>query len=195
MPIIFIPEYQYITGLGWFGIEVMPGVQFHGIQLFFSLIIIASILFFAGLVNPKLSIWFGEKTRRRSSILYGLVVGIAILGVVEVSLIAQGIYQYEDKQMVSLYEEIKLGHSADEVRNLSGSHNKHLRYSYSLQEFEKGLVAYDPTRNFLDFSYPNQFRAGRMRMLIETNLHPAHQDARVIAKFLLVDYQIDRSEI
>lgn len=193
VPLILIPEYKYITGLGWFGIEVMPSVQFHGIQLFFCLLVIASIMFIAGLVHPKISIWFGEKTRKRSSTIYGIVVGIAIVGFFEVYLIALGIYKYEDRILVSFYEEVEIGSSVDEIRNLSISLNKHLGYSYSLLPREKDLVAYDQNKNFIDFSYPNQFRT--RRMIVETNLHPGREDARVIGKFLLVNNQVTRSEI
>lgn len=193
VPIIFVADYKYITGLGWFGIEVMPGVQFHGIQLFFCLLVIASTMFIAGLVHPKISIWFGEKTRKRSSTIYGIVVGIAIVGLIEVNLIALSIYEYEDRIMVSFYEDIEIGSSIDEARNLSISLNKHLGYSYSLSEREKELLTYDLNRNFVDFSNPNQFRT--RRMIVETNLHPGHEDARIIGKFLLVNNRITRSEI
>lgn len=193
VPIIFVLDNRYITGLGWFGIEVMPGVQFHGIQLFFCLLVIASTMFVMGLAHPKISIWFGEKTRKRSSTIYGIVVGIAIVGLIEVNLIALGIYEYEDRIMVSFYEDIEIGSSIDEARNLSISLNKHLGYSYSLSERERDLITYDQNRNFVDFSNPNQFRT--RRMIVETNLHPGHEDARIIGKFLLVNNRITRSEI
>jgi len=193
VPIVFIPEYKYITGLGWWGIEVMPDVQFHGIQLFFCLLVIASIMFIAGVVHPKISIWFGEKTRKRSSTIYGIVVGIAIVGLIEVNIIALGIYKYEDRIMASFFKDIEIGSSIDEVQNLSISLNKHLGYSYSLSEREKDLIAYDQNRNFVDFSYPNQFRTGRL--IVETNLYPGDADARIIGKFLLINNRITRSEI
>ena len=194
VPLIFIPEYKYITGLGWFGIEVMPGVQFHGIQLFFCLLVIASIMFIAGVVHPKYSIWFGEKSRKRSCTLYGIVVGIAIAGLIEVNLIALGIYKYEDKKMVSFYENIQIGNSVDEARNLSKLLNNHIGYSYSLSQTEKDLIAYDQNRNFVGFTYPHQFRTSRMRMIVETSLHPGHEDARIVGKYLLVNYRIARSD-
>jgi len=193
VPIIFVLDNKYITGLGWWGIEVMPGVQYHGIQLFLCLLVIASTMFVVGHVHPKISIWFGEKTRKRSSTIYGIVVGIAIIGLIEVNLIALGIYEYEDRIMVSFYEDTKIGSSIDEARNLSISLNKHLGYSYALSEREQNLITDDQNRNFVDFSNPNQFRTSRI--IVETNLHPGHEDARIIGKFLLENNRITRSEI
>ena len=74
----------------------MPDLQFHGIQLFLCLLVAAAFMFFAGLVHPKISLWFGEKTRKRSSVIYGVIVGIAIAGLVEVNLIASAIVEHED---------------------------------------------------------------------------------------------------
>ena len=173
----------------------MPDVQFHGIQLFLCLLVVAATMFFAGLVHPKISLWFGEKTRKRSSTIYGFVVGIAIVGLIEVNLIASGIVEYEDRVMTSFYEDIEIGDSVDEVLNLSDSLNKHLGYSFSLMEKEKELVAFDHNKNFVNFSYPNKSRTSRMRMIVETNLHPGHEDARIIGKFLLVNNRITRSQI
>jgi hypothetical protein len=195
VPIVFIPEYKYITVVGFWVWKVMPDVQYHGVQLFFCLLVIASTMFFAGLVHPKISIWFGEKTRKRSSTIYGIVAVIAIAGLFEVYLIALGIYEYEDRQMVSFYEDIEIGNSVDEIQNLSISLNKHLGYSYSLSEGERNLITDDQNRKFVGFKYPHQFRTSRMRMIVETNLHPAHEDARIIGKFLLINYQITRSKI
>lgn len=173
--------------------EVRHGVKYHGIQLFFCLLVIATTMFFAGLVHPKISIWFGEKTTQRSSTIYGIVVGIAIAGLVEVNLISSGIYDYEDRIMVSFYEGIEIGSSIDEVLNLSVSLNKHLEYNGSLAEREKKLVSYDENRNFVEFSYPNQFRT--RRTIVETSISPDHEDAQIIGKFLLINSQISRSEI
>jgi len=192
VPIIFVLDNKYITGLGFFGLEVMHGVQYHGIQLFFCLLVIASTMFIAGHVHPKISLWFGEKTRKRSSTIYGIVVGIAIVGLIEVNLLALSIYDYEDRIMVSFYEDVKIGSSIDEVQKLSTSLNKHIGYSYSLLPREKDLINYDQNRNFVDFTNPNQFRS--RRMIVETNLHPGHEDARIIGKFLLKNNRITRSK-
>ncbi len=193
VPIIFVPEYKYITGLGFFEIEVMHDVKYHGIQLFFCLLLIAVFMFFMGLAHPKISIWFGEKTRKRSSTIYGIVVGIAIVGLIEVNLIALGIYEYEDRTMVSFYEAIELGNSLDEVQNLSISFNKHLGLNDSLAQREKDLIAYNRDRNFVEFTFPDPFRT--RRVIIETNLHPDRQDGQIIGKYLLIDNQITKSEI
>ena len=64
VPIVFVLDNKYIMGLGWWGIEVMHSVQFHGIQLFFCLLVIAATMFFMGLANPKITLWFGAKTRK-----------------------------------------------------------------------------------------------------------------------------------
>jgi len=173
----------------------MPDVQFHGIQLFLCLLVVAAFMFFAGLVHPKISLWFGEKTRKRSSTIYGIVVGIAIVGLIEVNLIATGIVEYEDRVMVSFYEDIEIGDSVGEVLNLSDSLNKHLRYSFSLMETERDLVAFDQNKNFVDFSYPNRFRTSRMRMVVETNLYPGHEGALIVGKYLLLDNRVARSKI
>ena len=92
-----------------------------------------------------------------------------------------------------ILKDIEIGGSIDEARNLSISLNKHLGYSYSLSEREKDLITYDQNRNFVDFTYPNQFRT--RRMIVETNLHPGHEDARIIGKFLLINNRIARSDI
>ena len=148
-------------------------------------------MFFMGLVHPKISIWFGKKSRKRSSIIYGIVVGIAIVGLIEVNLIAFGIYEHEDRTMVSFYEAIKIGSSIDEVQNLSISLNKHLGNSYSLAQREKDLIAYDQNRNFVEFTFPNPFRT--KRVIIETNLHSGREDGQIIGKYLLINNRITRS--
>ena len=193
VPIIFVPEYEYITGLGFFELEVMHDVKYHGIQLFFCLLVIAVFMFFMGLAHPKISIWFGEKTRKRSSTVYGIIVGIAIGGLVEVNLIALGIYEYEDRTMVSFYEAIEVGDSLDEVQNLSFSLNKHLSYNDSLAQREKDLIAYDQNRNFVEFTFPDPFRT--RRVIIETNLHPDREGVRIIGKYLLINNRVTRSVI
>ena len=196
VPIIFVSDYTYIiftTMIRGFPFsEVRHDVQYHGIQLFFCLLVIATTMFFAGLVHPKISIWFGEKTTQRSSTIYGLVVVIAVVGLIEVNLISSYIYEYEDRIMVSFYEDIEIGSSIDEVQNLSISLSKHLGYSDSLAEREKDLIAYDQNRNFVEFTYPNKFRT--RRVIVETNLNPSHEDARTIGKFLLISNRITRSE-
>jgi hypothetical protein len=192
VPIIFVSDYTYITGKGFFGLEVMHGVQYHGIQLFFCLLVIASTMFVVGHVHPKFSIWFGEKTRKRSSAIYGIVAGIAIVGLIEVNLISLSIYEYEDRIMVPFYEDIEIGSSIDEVQNLSISLNKHLGENYSLAEREKDLIAYDQNRNFVEFTFPNQFKT--RRVIVETNLHPSQEDAQIIGKFLLINNRITRSK-
>ena len=196
VPIIFVSDYTYITTTtvirGFPFSEVRHGVQYHGIQLFFCLIVIATTMFFAGLVHPKISIWFGEKTTQRSSTIYGIVVGIAVLGLIEVNLISSRIYEYEDRIMVSFYEDTEIGSSIDAVQNLSVSLNKHLGHSDSLAEREKDLIAYDKNRNFVEFAFPNQFKT--RRVIVETNLRPSHEDARIIGKFLLINNRITRSE-
>ena len=118
--------------------------------------------------------------------------GIAIVGLIEVNLISSYIYENEDRIMASFYEDIEIGGPIDEVQNLSISLNKHLGHSDSLAEREKDLIAYDQNRNFVEFTFPNQFRT--RRMIVETNLHPAHEDARIIGKFLLINNRIARSE-
>jgi hypothetical protein len=95
--------------------------------------------------------------------------------------------------MVSFYEDTEIGSSIDAIQNLSISLNKHLGHSDSLAEREKDLIAYDQNRNFVEFTFPNQFKT--RRMIVETNLNPGHEDARIIGKFLLKDNQITRSEI
>jgi len=191
VPLIFVPEYQYITGLGFFDFDVMHDVKYHGIQLFFCLLVIAVFMFFMGLAHPKISIWFGEKTRKRSSIIYGTVVGIAIAGLVEVNLIALGIYEYEDRTMVSFYEVIEIGSSIDEVQNLSISLNEHLGYSHSLEQREIDLIAFGKNGNFVEFVFPDPFRT--RRVIIETNLHPARKDGQITAKYLLINNRVARS--
>ena len=173
----------------------MPDVQYHGIQFFLCLLVAAAFMFFAGLAHPKISLWFGEKTRKRSSTIYGTVMGIAIVGLVEVNLIAAGIVEYEDRVMVSFYEDIEIGDTVDEVLSLSTSLNKHLRYSFSLLQPERDLAAFDRNKNFVDFSYPNKFRTSRIRMVVETNLHPNHEGAQIVGKYLLLDNRVTRSEI
>jgi len=195
VPLFFIPDYEYITGVGFWVWEVMPDVQYHGVQLFFCLLVVAATLFFGGLVHPRISLWFGEKTRKRSSTIYAIVAIIAIAGLFEVHLITLGIYEYEDRQMASFYEEIEIGNSVAEIQRLSTSLNKHLGYSYSLSEVEKDSIDAYQNRKFVGFKYPHQFRTSRMRIIVETNLHPAHEDARVIGKFLLKNHQITRSKI
>ncbi len=193
VPLIFVPEYKYITELGFFELEVMHDVKYHGIQLLFCLLVFAVFMFFMGLAHPKISLWFGEKTRKRSSTIYVIVMGIAIIGLVEVNLIALGIYEYEDRTMVSFYEDIEIGSSFDEVQNHSISLNKHLGYSDSLAQREKDLIPYDQNRNFAEFTFPDQFRT--RRVIVETNLYPDHVDARIVGKFLLINNRITRSEI
>ena len=195
VPIVFIPGYDYAWALGFRFGEVMPDVQFHGIQLFLCLLVVAAFMFFAGLVHPKISLWFGEKTRKRSSTIYGIVVGIAIVGLIEVNLIASGIVELEDRVMVSFYEDIEIGDPVDEVLGLSNSLNKHLRYSFSLLGTERDLAAFDRNKNFVDFSYPNKYRASRIRMIVETNLHPSHEGAQIVGKYLLLDNRVTRSNI
>ncbi len=68
---------------------------------------------------------------------------------------ANGIYEYEDRIMVSFYEDIKIGSSIDEVQKLSISLNKHIGYSYSLLPREQDLLSYDQNRNFVEFTFPN----------------------------------------
>ena len=193
VPIVFIPEYDYFWSMGFKFGKVMPDVQYHGIQLFLCLLVAAAFMFFAGLVHPKLSLWFGEKTRKRSSTIYGIVAGIAVVGLVEVNLIAHGIVEHEDRMLVSFYEEIEIGDTVGEVLGLSSSNNKHLRYSFSLQESERDLVAFDRNKNFVNFSYPNKFRTSRMRMVLETSLHPGDEGARIVGKYLLLDNRVTRS--
>ena len=190
VPVIFVPDYKYITGLGFFELEVMHDVKYHGIQLFFCLLVIAVFMFFMGLAHPKISIWFGEKTRKRSSTIYGIVVGIAIVGLVEVNLIAFGIYEYEDRTMVSFYEVIEIGSSIDEVQNLSISLNEHLGYSHSLEQREIDLIAYGKNGNFVEFVFPDPFRTSRV--IIETNLHPARKDGQITGKYLLINNRVAR---
>lgn len=195
VPIIFVSDYTYITTttvIGGFPFtKVRHDVQYHGIQLFFCLLFIAITMFFAGLVHPKISLWFGEKTRPRSSTIYGIVVGIAIVGLVEVNLISSYIYEFEDRTMISFYEGIEIGSSIDEAQNLSISLNKNIGHSVSLAEREKALIAYDQTRNVLEFTFPNQFKT--RRVIVETNLRPSHEDARITGKYLLINNQIARS--
>ena len=196
LPTLFIPDYSYITTktvIGGFPFTtVRHDVLYHGIQFFFCLLFIAISLFFAGLVNPKISLWFGKKTRQRSSTVYGIVVVIAILGFAEVKLISSYLYELEDGTMVSFYEGIAIGSSMDEVQKFSRSLNKNLRHSVSLADREKDLIAYDQTRNVLEFTFPNQFRT--RRVIVETNLRLDDEDARVIGKYLLIDNRIAKSE-
>ncbi len=192
VPIIFVIDNRYVTGIGFFGMKAMHGVQYYGIQLFIGMFVIALFVFTLGIVHPKISIWFGEKTRKRSSTIYGIVVGIAIAGLIEVNLIALIVYEYEDRILVSFYEDLKMGSSSDEVKKLSASLNKHMRYNYALSLKENDLITYDINRNFVIFSYPNQFRS--RRMIVETNIYPGHKDARIIGKYLLKNNQIERSK-
>ena len=197
VPIIFVPDYTYITTttvlLGYPFSEVRHGVLYHGIQSFFCLLVIATTMFFAGLIHPKISIWFGEKTTQRSSIIYGIVVGIAVVGLIEVNLISSSIYEYEDRIMVSFYEDIEIGSSINEVQNLSISLNRHIEHTDSLAEREKNLIAYDQNRNFVEFTYPNKFRT--RRVIVETNLHLDREDGQIIGKYLLINNRITRSVI
>ena len=191
VPIIFVIDNRYVTGIGFFGMEAMHGVQFYGIQMFLGLFVIAFIVFILGHVNPKISLWFGEKTRKRSSIIHGIVVGITIVGLVEVNLLALVIYDYEDRKMVSFYEDLKIGSSIDEVKKLTVSLSQHIGYSYSLSKTEKDLISHDEKRNFVDFSYPGKFRS--RHMIVETNIYPGHEDARIIGKYLLKNNQLEGS--
>ncbi len=190
VPIIFVIDNRYVTGIGFFGMKAMHGMQYYGIQLFIGMLVIALFVFTLGIVHPKIPLWFGEKTRKRSSTIYGIVVGIAIAGLVEVNLIALIVYEYEDRIMVSFYEDLKMGSSSYEVKKLSASLNKHMRYTYTLSLKANDLITYDINRNFVIFSYPNQFRS--RRMIVETNLYPGHEDARIIGKYLLKNNQIER---
>ena len=196
VPVIFISDYTYISSTtviaGIPFTEVRHDVLYHGIQLFFCLLMVAITMFFAGLVHPKFSIWFGEKTRQRSSIIYGFIAGIAVVGLIEVNLISSYIYEYEDRIMVSFYEDIGIGSSMDEVQSLSISLNKNLGHSDSLADREKDLIAYDHNRNVVEFTFPNQFRT--RRVIVETNLPPGHEDARITGKFLIINSRIARAE-
>ena len=192
VPIIFVIDNSYVTAIGFFGMKAMHGVQYYGIQMFLGLFLIAFIIFILGHVNPKISLWFGEKTRKRSSIIHGIVVGITIVGLIEVNLLALVIYDYEDRIMVSFYEDLKIGNSIDNVKKHSGSLGKHIGYSYSLSTNEKDLISYDEKRNFVDFSYPGGFRS--RHLIVETNIYPGHDDARVIGKYLLKNNQLEGSK-
>ena len=192
VPVIFVADNEYVTGFGLFGYEVMHGVQYHGIQLFFCLLVVAAAMFFAGLAHPKLSLWTGEKTRKRSSIVYATVVAVAIVGLVEVNLIAFGIHKYEERMMAAFYEQVELGALVNEATHHSHALNKHLGYSYALSESGKDLEIYDQNRNFVDFSYPDPLRS--RRTIVETDIHPGLEEARIIGKFLLENNRITKSE-
>ena len=116
--------------------------------------------------------------------------GIAIAGLVEVNLIALGIYEYEDRTMVSFYEVIEIGSSIDEVQNLSISLNEHLGYSHSLEQREIDLIAYGKNGNFVEFVFPDPFRTSRV--IIETNLHPVRKDGQMTGKYLLINNRVAR---
>ena len=163
-----------------------------GFNCFFCLFVIATTLFFAGLIHPKISIWFGEKTIQRSSTIYGTVAGIAVVGLIEVNLISSSLYEYEDRIMASFYEDIEIGDSFNEVQNLSISLNKHLSYTDTLAQREKDLVAYEQNNIFVEFTFPNPFRT--RRVIVETNRYPDHDDVRVMSKFLLINSRITKSE-
>jgi hypothetical protein len=102
------------------------------------------------------------------------------------------IYDYEDRIMVSFYEDLKIGNSIDNVKKYSGSLGQHIGYSYSLSTIEKDLIGYDEKRNFVDFSYPGGFRS--RHLIVETNIYPGHDDARVIGKYLLKNNQLEGSK-
>jgi hypothetical protein len=119
-------------------------------------------------------------------------VGITIVGLIEVNLLALAIYDYEDRIIVSFYEDLKIGNSIDEVKKLTGSLSKHIGYSYSLSTNEKDLIGSDEKRNFVDFSYPGEFRS--RHLIVETNIYPGNEDARVIGKYLLKDNRLEGSK-
>ncbi len=118
--------------------------------------------------------------------------GITIGGLIEVNLLALVIYDYEDRIMVSIYKDLKIGSSVDELKKLSGSLSQHIGYSYSLSTNEKDLITYDEKRNFVDFSYPGKFRS--RHLIVETNIYPGHEDARIIGKYLLKNNQLEGSK-
>ncbi len=48
VPIIFVIDNSYVTGIGFFGMKAMHGVQYYGIQMFLGLFLIAFFIFILG---------------------------------------------------------------------------------------------------------------------------------------------------
>ncbi len=48
VPIIFVIDNSYVTGIGFFGMKAMHGVQYYGIQMFLGLFLIAFFIFIPG---------------------------------------------------------------------------------------------------------------------------------------------------
>jgi len=181
VPLAFLVQDKYVSGLGPYGVVSLHSVEHYGYGFFVLTLLSALGLLIAGMIHPKISLWWGTRTRRRVCIVYAFMVAVSVLGVLEVRFLSTMVYAHDSAEMRSFYHQLSAGTPVEQIKKLARSHGKHIGYGYRpTQNMMRKLDVpeQDTSRYFVEFSYPGLWRLPRV--VVETTAPP--EQAGAVAK-------------
>jgi hypothetical protein len=190
MPAIgyFLNRYQYISTFPY-------GAFYHSTWSFgnytFQLLLFIGVLGVClGLIRPQLSLWFGEKNRKRVFVVYGLIIAVAFGVRYEAYEFSKVVFAREEQTMNEAYAELRPGSSAKELEATIKSIDPNIRYAYiDTSSFKRidGYPNYVSTKYVVEFAYPGFFPKYdvQSRIVAEMSSDPHLPEARAEQIFLL----------
>jgi hypothetical protein len=115
MPLIglYTNTYVFIDGFPYGG--CYHTVILFGTKTFQLLLIACSLGLLLGLIAPKISIWYGSKTRKTVLIVYGFLLIVAFAVRSETHYLSRYVFLSEQKSVLKAYESLKPGMTTEEL--------------------------------------------------------------------------------
>ncbi|WP_129781109.1 hypothetical protein [Peristeroidobacter soli] len=189
-----IPVLAYLFG-GYVFVSTFPyGAHYHSAVVsgsFISkiLLLMGFLGLLSGLAYPALSLWFGERSRRRVLIVYGLTLTLGVALRYEARFLSELIHTNEEEKMALAYRALVPGALLRDARHAIGGVDSNIRADFANWSSFNGITGfpYDATKSGIEFSYPTAFprRRAQSRIVAQLSAPMTDPDA-VIERVILL---------
>ena len=199
MPVLgyFSNRYEYISTFPY-------GAFYHstisyGTYTFQVLLLVGLLGLLLGLVHPRLSLWFGEKNRKRVLVIYGFTIAIAFGVRHEAYQLSKIVFADEEANMNLVYEALLPGTNAKEMEATIKAIDSNIGYVYGDTSPYRRINGYPYSgtpKYAVEFAYPGFFPKYEVqsRVVVEMSSDPHSSEATAEGIFLLNKLSVHNSK-
>jgi hypothetical protein len=166
-----VNQYVYVSTFP-FGAYYHSAITF-GTLTFGLLLVAGSVGLLVGLVRPSLSLWVGERNRKRVLVVYGLTLALGITVKYETYFFSKLIFSNEEENVALVYRTLEPGASIRDVQQTIEKVDPNIRYHYAdISRYSRTTgYPYDGTPRFaIEIKYPSFYPKLEVQSRIVTHL-------------------------
>ncbi len=199
MPVLgyFLNRYEYISAFPY-GAFYHSSIS-YGTYTSQFLLLVGSLGLLVGLVQPRLSLWFGDKNRKRVLLIYGFTLAVAFAVRYEAYQLSKIVFANEEAAMILVYEAMRTGTNVKEMEATIKAIDSNIRYVYrdtSPYLSVNGYPIGDKSKNAIEFAYPGFYPKFEVqsRVVVVMSADPRIPKATAERVFLLNQSSVRNSK-